>query len=78
MSEIIGGSEGDRADQSRPVQASDDDDLAEAMSPELSPLADRAGGGAEADPADVAEQQAEVPVTDDVLDDAEAAENHPE
>lgn len=77
MSEISGGSEGDRVEQRQPVEASDQE-LAEVMSPELSPLADQAGVVAEADPADVAEQQAEVPVTEDVLRDAEAAENHPE
>ena len=77
MSEISGGSEGDRVEQGQPVEAPDDE-LAEVMSPQLSPLADGAAVAAGADPADVAEQQAEVPVTDDVLHDAEAADTHPE
>jgi len=72
MSEI---SEGDRDDSSQPV-GGPADDLATAMSPELSPVA--GGAGADADPADAADQQADAPVTEGVLDDAEAAESHPE
>ena len=72
MSEISGGSESDRVEQAQPVDGPVDE-LAEAMRPELSPLAGDGPAGVEADPADVAEQQAEVPVTEDVLHDTEAA-----
>ena len=76
MSEISGGSEGDRIEQAQPVDGSASgsaEALAEAMSPQLSPLADQSAAGVEADPADVAEQRAEVPVTDAVLHDTDTA-----
>ena len=76
MSEISGGSEGDRIEQALPPDGSASgsaEELAEAMSPQLSPLADQDAAGVEAEPADVAEQEAELPVAEGVLHDTDTA-----